>query len=151
MCSQCRQPINKIKLDVDPATSLCLDCSGIKPASDISNSETSAITGLPLESLNPFDTILLQTHNSDYRILLLDPKTGRALVEGGSHLLEPTEALIKGSALPGSAVNVGAICVGARLEMWVNEKVFLTSPIKSVEVKHNAAAESVESISAALH
>jgi hypothetical protein len=82
---------------------------------------------------------------------LLDPKTGRALVEGGSHLLEPTEALIKGSALPGSAVNAGAICVGARLEMWVNEKVFLTSPIKSVEVKQNAAAESVESISAALH
>ena len=37
-----------------------------------------------LESLNPYDTILLRTHN-DYRLLLLDPKTGRALVEGGEY------------------------------------------------------------------
>jgi len=87
-----------------------------------------------IENLNSFDTILVRTHNSDYRILLLDPKTGRALVEGGSYLLEPSDGLIKGSALPGSAFNAGAICVGGRLEMWVNEKVLLTSPIKSVEV-----------------
>lgn len=151
ICSQCGRPINAIKLNTDPVTSLCLDCSESKLGPTISSSEASSTADVAWESLNPFDTILLQTHNHDYRILLLDPKTGRALVEGGSHLLEPTEALIKGSALPGSAVNDGAICVGARLEMWVNEKVFLTSPIKSVEVKHNAAAESVESISAALH
>jgi hypothetical protein len=151
ICSQCGGPINEIKLNTDPATSLCLDCSEIKPVSSISNSETSSTAAVKLESLNPFDTILLRTHNSDYRIMLLDPKTGRALVEGGGYLLEPTEGLIKGSALPGSAFNTEGICVGARLEMWVNEQAFLTSPIKSVEVKHNAAAESVESISAALH
>ena len=87
-----------------------------------------------LESLNAFDTILIHTHNSDYRIMLLDPKTGRALVEGGSYLLEPTEGLLKGSALPGSVFNSGAICVGGRLEMWVNEQVFLTSPIIGINV-----------------
>ena len=83
--------------------------------------------------------------------MLLDPGTGRALVEGGSYLLEPSEGLVKGSALPGSVFNGGTIRVGGRLEMWVDEKVFLTSPVKSVEVKHNAAAESLESIFAALH
>jgi len=150
ICSQCGRRINEIKLDTDPATSLCLDCSEIKLEPIVSSSDTSSSADVVWESLNPFDTILLQTYNNDYRILLLDPKTGRALVEGGSYLVEPTEGLIKGSALPGSAFNVGAIRVGARLEMWVNERVFVTSPIKSVEVKHNAAAESVESISAAL-
>jgi hypothetical protein len=113
-------------------------------------SETEPRSELIIESLNSFDTILLHTHNSHYRILLLDPKTGRALVEGGSYLLEPSEGLVRGSALSGSAFTAGAICVGARLEMWVNERVFLTSPVKKVEVKHNAAAESPESISAAL-
>ena len=98
-----------------------------------------------------FDTILLRTHNSDYRILLLDPKTGRALVEGGSYLLEPGEAFIIGSASPGSAFNGRAICIGERLEMCVNEKMLLTSPVNSVEVKQNAAAESLETISTALH
>ena len=47
ICSQCGQPINEIKLDTDPATSQCLDCSGIKPKS---NRETSAPTdGIPGE------------------------------------------------------------------------------------------------------
>ena len=151
MCSECDQPINEMKLDIDPATSLCLECSGSKPDSDSSNSETNASSGVLLESLNSYDTIFLRTHNTEYRILLLDPKTGRALVDGGSYLLEPSEALIKGSALSGSAFNGGAISIGGRLEMWVNERVLLTSPIKSVEVKHNATAESAESLFAALH
>src|SRR5689334_6464126 len=90
-CSQCGRSINEIKLDTDPATSQCLDCSSSKSESVISNGkrEKSSTIGVMLESLNAFDTILLRTHNSEYRILLLDPKTGRALVEGGSYLLEP--------------------------------------------------------------
>lgn len=150
-CCQCGRPINEIKLDTDPATSLCLDCSGIKTGSANASSETHSATDVVLERLNPYDTILLRTDNSEYRILLLDPKTGRALVEGGSYLPEPTEGLVKGSALGGAAFNGGAICLGGRLEMWVNEQVVLTSPVNSVEVKHNAAAESVETISTALH
>jgi len=146
VCSQCGQSITEIKLDTDPATSRCLDCSEIKPKT---GSETPA--DVIIEKLNPFDTIVLRTENSEYRILLLDPKTGRALVEGGSYLLEPNDGLVKGSALPGSAFNGGAISVGGRLEMWVDETVFLTSPVKSVEVQQNAAAESLERISAALH
>jgi hypothetical protein len=104
-----------------------------------------------LERLDPFDTILLRTHNSDYRILLLDPNTGRALVEGGSYIVEPTEALVRGSAVEGELFKGGTICVGCRLEMWVDERAFLTSPVKSISVKRNGAAESVQNISAALH
>ncbi len=151
MCSDCGQPINEIKLDTDPATSRCLDCSASKPASIVSSSGTSKATDFRLENFRPYDTILLRTHNSEYRILLLDPDTGRALIEGGRYLPEPSEGLIMGSALPGSDSNTEALCIGARLELWVNEQVFLTSPIQSVEVKHNPVAESVESISPALH
>jgi hypothetical protein len=57
-----------------------------------------------------------------------------------------------GSAVLGDALKAGSICVGSRLEMWVGERVFITSQIKSVHVEHNGdAAESVQSISAALH
>src|SRR6185312_15443171 len=83
-----------------------------------------------VERLNQFDTILLQTQNSEYRILVLDPKTGRALVEGGAYFIEPGEALLMGSALPGSDFKSGMICAGCRLEIWADDKVFLTSPIK---------------------
>ena len=146
-CSKCGQAIEETRLDVDPALSLCLHCWTGEPVAFSSTSSRDVM----LASLKPFDTILLQTHNSDYRILLLDPTTGRALVQGGNYLVEPTEALVRGSAVIGDAFKGGEICVGSRLEMWVDERVFLTSTIRSVHVKPSLETESIENISEALH
>lgn len=148
-CSKCGLAIEATNLEIDPALALCLNCWTGEPAT-----RTRALISsgdVMLESLAAFDTILLRTHNSDYRILLLDPKTGRALVEGGDYIVEPTEALVRGSAVVGDAFKSGTISVGCRLEMWVGERAFLTSPVKAVSVKHNGDAESVQDISAALH
>jgi hypothetical protein len=148
-CSKCGRAIDDSKLDLDPALALCLDCWGREPGTaGLREDEHDDVL---LEHLTPFDTILLRTHNSEYRILLLEPKTGRALVEGGEYLGEPSEALVRGSAVPGSEFRPGSICVGCRLEMWVDERVIITSPIISVHIKHNGAAESTQDISAALH
>ena len=147
-CSNCGQSIEDAKLEIDPTLSLCLDCSGGEVRPFTSGFDSSDVM---LNSLKPFDTVLLRTYNSDYRILLLDPGTGRALVEGGHYLVEPCEALVRGSAVPGNAFIAGAISIGGRLEIWVDERVFLTSNIKSVYVKHNGDTESVKAISEALH
>ena len=147
ICSKCGCSIEHKTLELDVAAARCRDCSDHESRTSRAGINENEII---LERLNSFDTILLHTQNSDYRILLLDPATGRALVDGGNYLPEPSEGLVKGSALPGSAFNGGAICVGGRLEMWVDDKVFLTSPIATVDVQHNATAESLESISAAL-
>lgn len=144
ICSSCGQSIDDRRLDIDPALELCIDCWGRESGLQLSSSGD-----VMLESLNAFDSIVVQTYHSVYHILLLDPKTGRALIDGGEYLTEPSEALLKGSL--GSEFKVGTISVGCRLEMWVDERVFLTSPIKSVHVKHNSALESVQDISAALH
>ncbi|HEX5885090.1 MAG TPA: TraR/DksA C4-type zinc finger protein [Pyrinomonadaceae bacterium] len=151
ICSKCGGSIEDASLDVDPAWALCLDCSNDEPRGAWSRAEMDSASEVLVECLNQFDTVLLRTQNSEYRILLLDPKTGRALVEGGAHFVEPSEALLMGSALSASDFKSGVICAGHRLEIWCNDKVFLTSPIKSVGVKHNPCAESVQSISAALH
>ena len=144
ICSSCGQSIDDRRLDIDPALELCIDCWGRESGLQLSSSGD-----VILESLNAFDTIVVQTYRSVYHILLLDPNTGRALIDGGEYLTEPTEALLRGSI--GDEFRVGTISVGCRLEMWVDERVFLTSPIKSVHVKHNSELESVEDISAALH
>jgi hypothetical protein len=148
-CSKCGQAIDETRLDIDPALALCLNCWTSEPVA--ASTEMIFSGDIVLERLEPFDTILLRTHNSDYRILLLDPYSGRALVEGGAYIDEPTEALVRGSAAAGDVFKGGTVSVGSRLEMWVGERAFLTSPVKSVCVKHNAAAESVQDISAALH
>jgi RNA polymerase-binding transcription factor DksA len=147
ICSKCGLAIQESRLELDPATALCLDCCN----NGSSTAETNATSYVDLKSLRAFDTILLRTHNSDYRLLLLDPGSGRALVEGGQYLIEPDEAKVKGSAIPGSSFKSGSICLGGRLEMWVGETAVITSPVTSVVVKHGAVPESVETISEALH
>ena len=153
-CSKCGRAIEEAKLVIDPAIAFCRECRNRRPgaaAIDVEESEAATVDEVAVESLQPFDTILLRTYNNDYRILLLEPTTGRALVEGGDYLVEPREALLRGSAISGSEFKCGSICVGSRLEIWVDERVLLTSTIRSVHVKHNSGAESVEAISTALH
>jgi hypothetical protein len=152
LCSKCDGSIEDATLEVDPAWALCRDCSNQEsPGPPLSNVETDSCAEVTVERLNQFDTILLRTQNSEYRILILDPARGRALVEGGAHFVEPAEALLMGSAIPGSDFKSGVIGVGCRLEIWADDKVFLTSPIKSLGMKHNPGAESAQSIAAALH
>ena len=157
ICSKCGRTIEDSTLEIDPAWALCLDCWGRESGdTHLTRNEGHLCTcdshsQIMIENLEPFDTILLRTHNNDYRLLVLDPKTGRALVEGGSLLTEPSEALIRGSSSAGASFNNGAICVGCRLELWVDERILLTSPIKSIEVTHSAPAESMRDISESLH
>ena len=84
---------------------------------------------------------------------MLDPKVGRALIEGGRYLVQPAESLVMGTDIPGcDEYKRGTISVGGRVKIWVDDKMLSTSPIKSFEVKHNAGlADSIENISAALH
>jgi hypothetical protein len=157
ICSKCGRAIEDTTLDVDPAWALCLDCwaseSGdahlTRNGSHLNCADPNS--QIRLENLESGDTVLLRTHNNDYRMLILDPNTGRVLVEGGTLLSEPREALVRGSSLPGAPFSRGTICVGCRLELWVDERVLLTSPIKSIEVKHSAPAESMPAISQRLH
>ncbi len=163
-CSNCGKWVGDDELDLDPATSKCLSCSKspdqigadnstqeLIQVSDSDLSVSAATTELALETLQPFDTILVQTLNTDYRILLLDPKTGRALVEGGHYLTEPRESLISGSNLRDSEFKPGSIAVGYHLVMWADEKIVNTSLVQSIGIQHHYSAESIEAISAAVH
>lgn len=132
-CSKCGKWIEDTKLDFDPAIEFCLGCWPREQSRYIDESvrETSAfptqvaqqsavlnhLTELTLETLAPFDTICVQTHNSDYRIFVLDPKRGRALVEGGLYFVEPVEAMVSGSTSRGSAIRNGVLGIGLRIEM----------------------------------
>jgi RNA polymerase-binding transcription factor DksA len=159
-CSRCGDYLDQIKLDLDPAIAFCSACWEREQArmqdlksSDLAltgNEADASVAEVAIETLNQFDTIVFSTRNSVYRAMLLDPETGRALVEGGQYLTEPKEACLSGAILRGDAFKLGSIMVGYRLEMWVEGKMMLTSPVESVRVEHHAAAESLEDISSAI-
>jgi RNA polymerase-binding transcription factor DksA len=163
-CSKCGRWIEETKLDFDPAIAFCIECWQRKQSQSRSdgsireNSQTPieaiqqcerldhlteidhSFDGVALETLASFDTIWVRTRNSDYRIFLLDPKTGRALVEGGCHFGEPVEAVVIGSTFGGSTFKIGSIGVGLRIEMWVNDNLVSTSSVQSVRVEHHTRA-----------
>jgi RNA polymerase-binding transcription factor DksA len=135
-CRKCGKWIEDTKLDFDPAIEFCLGCwERERPQ------ERTSLPGVALESLAPFETIWARTLNSEYRILLLDPHTGRALVEGGHQFVEPVEAVVNGSTFSNSTFKVGWIGKGLRIEFWTNGLIVSTSPVQSVRVEHHASAE----------
>ena len=118
-------------------------CSG-----DGLTSVTLASEGIDLHTLAPFDTINVRTRNTNYRIFLLDPETGRALVEDDRRFPEPVESRVIGSpAFDLSTSKAGWLGVGLRIEMGIDGKYLLTSPVQSLRIEHQASAEMAEGIS----
>ena len=58
---------------------------------------SSSLDGVALRTLAPFDTVCARTLNNDYYIFLIEPETGKALVQGGRYFSEPVEATVSGS------------------------------------------------------
>ncbi|MGH9874798.1 MAG: hypothetical protein ACRD9S_20275 [Pyrinomonadaceae bacterium] len=166
-CSKCGKWIEDTKLDYDPAIEFCLGCwdrelrklhtgsladgrtQESEPTLSGEGETNSSLASVALDTLSPFDTIFVRTLNSEYRLLLLDSKTGRSLVEGGHHFVEPVEAMVYGSTLGGTTCRVGWIGVGLRIEMWANDFLISTSPVHSIRVEH--ASPQTSALTSAVH
>lgn len=92
-----------------------------------------------LAKLLAFDTIIVRTLNSDYRILLVDPETGRAVLVGGP-LNEAAEGTVFGSSL-GESLRLGWLEVGLRFEAWANDRYIRSSPVQSLYVLHQSPSQ----------
>jgi len=161
-CVKCGRWIEDTKLDFDPAIAFCVECwqrlqtrpTGVlsttksepaKASAHDSLDEMMNVPGVALETLAPYDTIQVQTLNSHYGIFLLDPATGRVLVEGGTYFREPREAVVYGSNFGGSSLKVGWIGIGMRIEMWAHDHLISTSPVQSFYVQHLSDPEPASS------
>ena len=91
-------------------------------------------TDIDLRLLPAGTQLSVNTGNSQYRLLLLDEK-GHAVVQGGRYFYEETDARIHGATCNGSAVRVGWICLGLRLELSVHGKRVVTSSVRAINVE----------------
>jgi hypothetical protein len=152
--------IEDTKLEFDPAVAYCIDCwtaqqtvsaaplstiveeAAQPPEHSPSSSRLTerSTTGVAIEALSRFDTIKVHTANSEYRIFLLDPRTGRAVIEGGRHFPDPVDATISGS-WQASTFKPGWLDTGLCLEFWSKGKVARTSPVQSLDVHRNSEVE----------
>lgn len=96
---------------------------------------SSASDGIPLRDLAQFDTVCASTQNNNYYIFLLEPETGRALVQGGDYFAEPSEATISGSTFGGCMLKMGWLGVGLRIEFCAGGRRIVTSPVRSLHIE----------------
>jgi hypothetical protein len=96
--------------------------------------------GVAIESLEFGTTLLVRTRNSQYRLTVLDGASGDVLIVGGNMLRGITPARLNGATTGGTALKLGWIGVGLRMELSVGGVRFTTSRVQSIEIEEAGAA-----------
>jgi hypothetical protein len=102
------------------------------PFGDLATSQPD--DAIHIDSCPVFQWIVVRTRRSVYDIVVLGGDAGEVMVRGGRFFPEFRRATIAGSTFGGSAVKLRSICVGLRMELHVNGKFFVTSPIQAVSL-----------------
>ena len=93
--------------------------------------------GLRLDDLSALDRISARTHYSTYEIIVVSPTSGEVQVRGGQFFPEFTPARLAGASLGSSLLKMRSMHVGFRIEFALEDKVIITSPVRTLDV--NAA------------
>jgi hypothetical protein len=90
-----------------------------------------------LQSLSAGTKVRVETQNSHYRIVVKDGQHGLVLIHGGRVFPEDTEVNVAGATRGGSALKVGWIGEGLRLELSTDHGRgrVVTSPVESITVE----------------
>jgi hypothetical protein len=83
-----------------------------------------------LPQLPPFTTLLVQTVNSLYRMVITSGC--EVTVQGGAFFPDPTAAYVAGTAIGGSALSVGCIGVGLPIEIRSGDQRIITSRVLGI-------------------
>ena len=95
-------------------------------------SQAGSVEGIDLSRLAAGTMVCVNTRHSQYRILVIEPRRGRALVSGAAWFPEPTEVRLQGATAGGSMLKSGWIAVGFKLEMSIGRSRITTSRVISV-------------------
>jgi len=89
--------------------------------------------GVAVDSLEPGTTLVVQTRNSQYRLVILIDRPV-VIIQGGKLFPEPAVVRLEGATAGGSALKTGWILVGLQMEMSNGSIRIRSSPVRSVSV-----------------
>lgn len=90
--------------------------------------------GIAIGSLEPGTTLVVHTHNSQYRLIVLfDPCL--VVVKGGTIFTEATVVRLAGAIVGGSALKIGWVLVGLGIEFQHGRRRIISSPVRSVSIE----------------
>jgi len=88
--------------------------------------------GIHVADLAVLDTLVVETQNSTYEIIVVAGETARVLVRGGAFFPVFTPARVAGSSLGGAFLKLHSIHVGFRLELSTGNGFIVTSTVRRV-------------------
>jgi len=100
-----------------------------------------AASGVHLRDLEPMTTLVVHTCNSEYRIIVSSGDS--VLVEGGQFFPSLTEARFSGASVGGSFLKVGWIGIGLRMEILVDGRRIVTSPVRDISASSTGRSQRV--------
>ena len=90
--------------------------------------ESSRGEGLSVERLEPGAKVTVTTRHSCYDVSILDGRRQLVLVHGGT-FAEPTVVRLSGATFGGSALKMGWVLVGFRMEFGLGSKRIISSTV----------------------
>jgi hypothetical protein len=90
--------------------------------------------GVSIDALDPGTTVRVTTRHSHYRFVILD-FPGELLVTGGLMFPKGATVRLEGSTDGGSALKVGWILVGAKMEMRFGAVRIVSSRVRAVTIQ----------------
>ena len=94
-------------------------------------------TGVDLRDLPPLTTLLVQTVNSLYRVVI---SAGRYVsVQGGDYFPEPTSVYLDGS-VGESCMRAGWIALGLRVRIRIGNHYVLTTAVRAITTEQAGGA-----------
>jgi hypothetical protein len=94
-----------------------------------------SVAGVDVRRLPPGTEVVVDTHNSRYRFVILQENASSALIQGGPYFREETSVRIEGSALTGSLLKSGWLGVGLFMEISAEHQRIVTSRVRSIVVE----------------
>ena len=101
--------------------------------------------GIAIDALDAGVTLVVRTKRSTYRIVVVDGAQRLVMVRGGV-FPEPTTLRLCGATAGGSAVKIGWILVGLRMEFTVGPRRITSSTVHSVAMDPDRREEDFERV-----
>ena len=89
--------------------------------------------GVQVDRMDDMGKLVVRTRNTAYEIIVIDGASGEILIRGGRFFPELTPARLAGATLGGSFCKMRGIYPGFCMEINVDDRRTVTSPVESVE------------------
>jgi hypothetical protein len=93
--------------------------------------------GVALQSLAVGTRLTVNTRNTRYQVVVLDPVARQVTVSGGLTFRKGIQSRLEGATAGGSVLRLGWIGVGLRMELSTDDRRITTSAVRTVTIERH--------------